>query len=116
MHATTFHPFQLQRLISLQGLVKIILPTLAMVLLFAYALYHFSVYHWVFLGLFVVSVLAIFSRIEQIHEMQPTHQTTITGRIYSDGGSSRENEFKSVKARSVSHDGGSFERSTSVVK
>lgn len=116
MHTTTLHSFQLQRLISPQGLVKIILPVLAVVLFFVYAFYHFSVHHWIFLGLFALSVLAILSRIGQINATAQDHQTTTTDRIYSDGGTSRKNEFKSVNARLVSHDGGSFERSASVVK
>ena len=116
MHTTTLHSFQLQRLLSPPGLVKIILPILAVVLFSAYAFYNFSVHHWVFLGLFTVSVLAILSRIGQINETAQDHQTAATDRIYSDGGTSRINEFKSVNTRSVSHDGGSFERSTSDVK
>lgn len=116
MHSTTLHSFQLQRLISSQGLVKIVLPILVVTLFSVFAFYNFSFHHWIMLGLFIVSVLAIVSRIAQINDVAEDYHTTETECVYSDGGTSRIKETKSVNASNVSHDGGSFERSTSISK
>lgn len=113
MHTSILNSFQFQRLVSIRGLVKIILPALIFVLTLIYAFYHFSSQHWIFLALFTVAALAISFRVVHIQDIVDDSQATDSGRVHSDGGALSKKELQSVTSRKVSHDGGSFERSTS---
>lgn len=90
---------------------KFILP----VLLLIYAIFHFSIQQWILLGLFTVCAMAIVSRFTTAVATPKSSHTVKHGNVCSDGGTFRHVEQpQQGNARPVVHDGGSFERSSTV--
>lgn len=108
MRTSTFISLQTFRLDSLLNIIKVVLSAALLV----FAFYNFSLQHWFVLGLFIVGMLAISARLDNI---TPTtmHPAQIRRVNSSDGGTFHKQAQPDDRQNTqpVVRDGGSFERS-----